>query len=144
LYGIDPANSEYYDMVLQIDGITEEDAVSTICRFAGLEQFQMSPESLKTLKNLALAAEVKTFLLDIKSTFEVCIDNRFVSLVVEPSVAKKTDLAGRLGEIMKRLPDLKGIRIITAEQPEDKFVCLPEPSLISTKENARTFFTDLG
>jgi cytidylate kinase len=144
LYGIDPANPEYYDMVLQVDRATEEDVVSTICRFAGLEQFQMTPVSLKTLQNLALAAEVKIFLIDIKAGFEVCIDNGFVSLIVEPSAAKKADVAGRLGEIMKRLPDLKGIKIVTAEQPEDKFVCLPEPSLISTKETARTFFTDLG
>jgi len=144
LYGIDPANAGLYDMVLQIDRVTEEDAVSAICHFAGLPQFQMTGESLEILRNLALAAEVKTYLTDIKADFEVCIDDGFVSLVVKPSAAKKPDLAGRLGEIMKRLPGLKGIKITAGEHPEERFVCLPEPSLISTKETARTFFTDLG
>jgi cytidylate kinase len=147
LYGFDPSDPSLYDLVLHIDKIGVKDAVVTICRMVGLEQFQTTPESKQVLQDLALAAEVKTFLIGVKPDAEVCIDNGFVSLKTEAEVSEDSDLVGKMGEIVKMVPGVKGIKVVTEKDLADRDVCLTEPSVEpqrETKDIRRTYFTDLG
>jgi len=113
LYGIDPGNPSLYDLVLHINNINVNDAVATICQSARLKQFQTTHESKRALKDLALAAEVETFLIDVKPSAEVFIDDGFVSLKTTSLPGEESDLVKKIGHIMKMIPAVKGIKIVT-------------------------------
>ncbi|MFH0946504.1 MAG: cytidylate kinase-like family protein, partial [Planctomycetota bacterium] len=55
LYGIDTADPQLYDLVINTKQITVEEAANIICHTAGLEQFKTTEESRK-----ALAERLKT------------------------------------------------------------------------------------
>jgi cytidylate kinase len=117
LYGIDPGDPSLYDLVLNINNITVNEAADTICQIARLKQFQTTHESKKALKDLALAAEVETFLIDVKPSAEVCIEDGFVSLKTTSLPAEESDLVKKIGDIMKMIPAVKGIKVVTEKYP---------------------------
>jgi cytidylate kinase len=144
LYGYDPSDPSLYDLVLHIDKLTVPDAVATICQIARLEQFQTTSELKKTMEDLALAAQVRTFLVDVKPGVEVCINNGFVSLMTDAPLAEKSELVKRMGEIVKRVPGVTGIKVMTEEHPEDMDACVSEPRVDLAKDVRPTYFTELG
>ena len=110
LYGIDPEDPRLYDLVLNIERITVDDAAAAICRISQLGQFQTTPESQKAVQDLAVAAEVKTFLIGVKTSVEVCIQDGMVILKAEDTLAREVPFEGKMGQMMK-VPGVKGIRI---------------------------------
>lgn len=144
LYGINPRNPDLYDLVLRIDKMTVQDAAAIICDTAQLEQFQTTSSSKRLLENLALAAEVKTYLIGVRPQVQVCIDDGFISLKTEAPVTDDSQLVGRMEEIMKRISGVRGIHLTTEKQMEDQFVCLREPRKSFTKDKMSTFFTEVG
>ena len=57
LYGVDPRDVNLYDIVVQINPMTVDDAVGTIGLAAQLPAFQTTSEAKKTLEELAARAE---------------------------------------------------------------------------------------
>jgi cytidylate kinase len=112
LYGIDPWDPSAYHLVLNIDKITIEDAVDTICRISGLKQFQTTPESKSAMDDLALTVEVRNFLIDVKPSVEVHIENKFVYLKPDVPLSQESEIVNKMGEIMKTIPDIKGIQVV--------------------------------
>jgi cytidylate kinase len=112
LYGIDPWDPSAYHLVLNIDKITIEDAVDTICRISGLKQFQTTPESKSAMDDLALTVEVRNFLIDVKPSVEVHIENKFVYLKPDVPLSQESGIVNKMGEIMKTIPDIKGIQVV--------------------------------
>ncbi len=112
LYGIDPWDPSAYNLVLNIDKITIEDAVDTICRISGLKQFQTTPESKSAMDDLALTVKVRTFLIDVKPSVEVHIENKFVYLKPDVPLSQESEIVNKMGEIMKTIPDIKGIQVV--------------------------------
>ncbi|GBC59807.1 histidine kinase [Desulfonema ishimotonii] len=80
LYGIDTWDSRLYDMVIHIKTITVEDATEIIAQTVRKPFFQSTPESIKILDNLLLAATVKTALTDIAPLLNVTADDGVVSI----------------------------------------------------------------
>jgi cytidylate kinase len=144
LYGYDPSDPSLYDLVLHIDKLTVQDAVTTICQMAELEQFHTTPEFAKTMEDLALAAQVRTFLADVKPSVEVCINNGFVSLKTETPLAEESELVRRMGEIVKRVPGVIGIRVMTEEHLVDADVCVSERRVDPSRERRSTYYNELG
>jgi cytidylate kinase len=112
LYGIEPWDPGAYDLVLNLDKITIEDAVDTICRISGLTQFQTTPESKSAMDDLALTVKVRNFLIDAKPNVDVRIENRFVYLKPDVPLTQDSEIVNRMGEIMKTIPDIKGIQVV--------------------------------
>lgn len=144
LYGIDPRNADLYDMVLRIDTFTVQDAAATLCNTAQLKQFQTTPASRGLLQNLALAAEVRTYLIDVRPPVEVCIDEGFISLKTQYHIKDDSQLVDRMDDIMKNVPGVRGIHLLTEKEMENQFICLREPSESFTKDKVSTFFTEVG
>ncbi len=144
LYGIDVADPNLYDLVLNTGRITEDDAADVICSMAQLPRFQTTPASKKAMEDLALAAEVETYLFNVRPRVEVCIDNGFISLKTEAQVSQDSPLVDKIEEIMKMIPGVKGIKVMSSKDPDDRSVCIAEPGGSSTDGGAPTFFTDLG
>jgi len=112
LYGIEPRDPGVYDLVLNIDKITIEDAVDTICRISGLKQFQTTPESKSAMDDLALTVKVKNFLIDVKPSVDVHIENKFVYIKPDIHLSQDSEIVNKMGEIMKTIPDIKGIQVV--------------------------------
>jgi len=144
LYGYDPSDPRLYDLVLHIDKLTIQDAVATICQIAGLGQFQTTPELKKKMEDLALAAQVRTYLTDVKPGVEVCTDNGFVSLKTDVPLAEESELVRRMGEVVKRVPGVTGIKVTTEEHPDDVDVTVSEPRVDSGRGVRPSYFTELG
>lgn len=113
LYGIEPWDPCLYDLSLHIGRITVEDAVDTICRVSMLRQFQITPESEKALDDLVLTVKVENFLLDARPTVDVHVDNKFVYLKPTAPLSERSEIVSRMGEIMKTIPDIRGIEVVS-------------------------------
>ncbi len=75
VYGTDTHDSKLYDMILRIDRLSVCDAVNIISETVQKPAFQATPESLKLVKDLALAAKVKATLAEIAPKVQVVADN---------------------------------------------------------------------
>ena len=144
LYGYDPSNASLYDLVLHVNKLTVQDAVATICHIASLEQFQTTPELKKNLEDLALAAQVRTFLGDVKPIVEVYTDNGFVSLKTAAPLAENSELVKRMGEVVKSVPGVTGIKVMTKERPDDMDVSVSGPKFDAAKDVRPAHFNELG
>ncbi|MGD8227061.1 MAG: cytidylate kinase-like family protein [Desulfobacteraceae bacterium] len=144
LYGYDPSDPSLYDLVLHIEKLTVQDAVNTICQMAELVQFHTTPEFAKTMEDLALAAQVRTFLADVKPYVEVCINNGFVSLKTEAPLAEESELVKRMGEVVKRVPGVTGIKVMTEEHLDDGDVCVSQPRVDPSIERRSAYYNELG
>jgi len=113
LYGIEPWDPSLYDLTLHINRITIEDAVDAICQVSRLKQFQITPESEKAIDDLVLAVKVENFLIDVRPRVDVLIDNKFVYLKSEIPLSEESEIVSRMGEIMKTIPGIRGIEVVT-------------------------------
>lgn len=113
LYGIEPWDPRLYDLTFHIDRITIDDAVDTICQVLRLGQFQTTPESEKAFDDLVLTVKVENFLIDVRPRVDVYIDNKFVYLKPPVPLSQSSEVVSKMGEIMKTIPGIRGIKVVT-------------------------------
>jgi cytidylate kinase len=91
LYGIDTSDPSLYDLVIHIGRITVEDAVETIIQAVQWKQFQTTPESQKALEDLALSAEVRAALVNLKP--DVVVSAKEGTVYISTKVGESQDPA---------------------------------------------------
>ena len=111
LYGIDTRKPSLYDLVIHIHKLTVNDAVNMICRTAGLEQFQTTPESQRAIDNLALATRVKAALVDVRPDIDVTAEDGIVSVKTEAPIIHEASLVREIQEISKTIAGVKETKI---------------------------------
>ncbi|BCS95395.1 hypothetical protein DSLASN_10270 [Desulfoluna limicola] len=60
---MNPSDSELYDLVINLRGISVDDCVTMICNTVALEKFKMTDKALKQIDDLAFAATIKATLV---------------------------------------------------------------------------------
>ena len=75
MYGTDTWDSRPYDIVLHIGRLTVDDAVDILFDTVKKPNFQATPQSLKLVDDLALAAKVKAALAEISPKIQVAADH---------------------------------------------------------------------
>lgn len=80
LYGVDAWDSRLYDMVLLIDKLSVDDAVSLIADVVKKPVFQTTPASLRMLNDQLIAAKIKALLLGYSLLLEVQVNDGVVTL----------------------------------------------------------------
>jgi cytidylate kinase len=110
LYGIDTWDSSLYDLVIRIHKITVQGAVDIICRTVNLKDFQTTPETKKTMDDLALAAQVKAALMEIKLDIHVTAKNGVISVTTSAPYIQEKALTHRIEDIGKKIPGVKYIK----------------------------------
>ncbi len=113
LYGIDPWDPCLYDLTLHIDRLTVKNAVETISRVAGLQQFKPTPESEKAMDDMLTALSVELILLDLKPKVHVFAENKFVYLKTPVPLSEESEIVLRMDEIMRTVPGIRGIKVVT-------------------------------
>ena len=111
LYGIDTWDSINYDLVIHIHKLTVIDAVDMICHAARLEQFQATPESQRAIDDLALAAQTKAVLIDVKADLRVSAKDGTVLIKTEAAILQSEALAQKIEEIAKTVPGVREARV---------------------------------
>jgi cytidylate kinase len=111
LYGIDTRDSSLYDLVIHIHTVSVDDAVDIICHTAGLQDFQATPESIKAIENLVLAAEVKAALIGFSYLVKVSAQDGVVFVTSEATLLQHPPLIQDIESIVKEISGVKDIRI---------------------------------
>ncbi len=111
LYGIDTSDSINYDLVIHIHKLTVKDAVDMICHGARLEQFQATPESQRVIDNLALAAQTKAVLMDVKANLQVSAQDGTILVKTEAPMLQFEALAQQIEETAKTVPGVREARV---------------------------------
>jgi cytidylate kinase len=111
LYGIDTWDPSLYDLVIHICRIQVEEAVETITQAVQWKQFHTTPESRKALANLALAAEVKAVIVNLKPDAEVMVQEGIVYILTKVGETHDPALLRDLDRIAKGVAGVKEVRI---------------------------------
>ena len=116
LYGVDWRDASLYDIVLNLEQMSLEEACDVICAAAQLKYFEFTPESQRTMNDLAVASRIKANLAMNPATsnleLEVVAHGGSVSIkgdIVGPSQVKK------IGSIVQTAP---GVTEVYLEQLE--------------------------
>jgi cytidylate kinase len=111
LYGIDTRDASLYDLVVHIRKIQVDDAVEIICNTVQLEQFQTTPESQQVMDDLALAAEVKSQLVDSYPTSTVTVRNGAATIRVLTSVVNENEVAADITAIVSQVEGVSEVSV---------------------------------
>ena len=109
---MDWADASLYDIVLNLEQMNLEEACDVICSAARLKYFEATPESQRTMDDLATASRVKANLamnpLTSNVQFEVVAQGGSVSIkgdIVGPDQAKK------IGSIVMAVPGVTKVHL---------------------------------
>ncbi len=125
LYKVDIHDPELYDMILNMETMTIDDACAVICTAAMRETFRMEAEDLKQIQDLAITSHVKASLHDICES-EVSVRHGKVFIRVSGEKIKRT--AATTPELQKQVQEkiqenlMKNIMDIVNNIPEVKDV----------------------
>jgi cytidylate kinase len=111
LYGIDTWDPSLYDLVIHIRELTTDDAAELICRTVTFKQFATTPESSKSIHNLALAAEIKAALMDIQYDVEVQVDDGHVFVQTHASPAIQHEIREQILAIVEGIAGVKEVTV---------------------------------
>ena len=112
LYGIDTRDPGLYDLVIHIHKITVEDAVDIICDTVMLDHFKTTPESQRSIENLALAAEVKATLIELKPDIEVRAGlDGIISVHTNAPETQAKSLIKEMKDLAADIPGVKDLKV---------------------------------
>jgi cytidylate kinase len=108
LYGIDTNDPSLYDLVIHIDKLSTDDAASMICRTAGLNRFQATPESQQAIEDLLLAARIKGSLIKRYPRVNVTAKEGAVRIALEGGSSSESKA---IRDTVGQIPGVKKIDI---------------------------------
>lgn len=113
LYGIDTWDPSLYDMVLNIAGLSVDEAVEIICQTVRLKRFQTTTESRRRLEDLALAARVKAALVETKPDIDVSAQNGHVHIKTDIEESREAELCSEIIRIAGSVPGVGDVAVET-------------------------------
>lgn len=113
LYGIDTWDSRLYDLVIQIDRLSVDDAVELIAEAAGKQAFQITPEVRLMLDNQVLCARIHAMLVNYSFMLEVQVKAGVVSLANIGEVLRSDQsLRSRIETLVKEIDGVREVRFL--------------------------------
>lgn len=112
LHGTDITNPEQYDMVVNINRLTVDDAAEVICSAVRREKFQTTEVSRRKMADLAMEAEVKAALMEVQPPKQVSAHNGIVSVQVQANMFKDDKIA-KIVESLSR--SVEGVQEVKTE-----------------------------
>ncbi len=111
LYGIDTSDPSLYDLVIHIHTITVDAAVDIICYKVGADRFQSTPESVRKIEDLCLAAEIRAILMESKPDARVEVENGTVLLRARASMAGRAAFEKETRALIEPLSGVRELQI---------------------------------
>jgi cytidylate kinase len=110
LYGVDITDPDQYDMVININRLSVDEAADIICSTAKLEKFQTTAESRQKIEDIALEAEVKAVLMNVKPPKGVSAHNGVVSVQVQAGIFSDDKITGMVEALSRSVDGVKEVR----------------------------------
>lgn len=114
LYGVDPWDSNLYDLVIRIDRLSMDQAVDFICQAAGGAGFQADAKELGLLKDLALACRIKAELVEEFSSVAVACAYGHVIVYIKEKGPGSAKLHKRLEALRASIGGIHSVEIHAA------------------------------
>lgn len=114
LYGIDVSDPIFYNLVLNMQKMSVDDAVDLLAHAASLGNFQTTPESQEAIDDLVLAAEVRAALIGVKFDIDVSVQKGLVYVNTSALRSKKDELKKQMETAVSGIPGIKDFRIYMA------------------------------
>lgn len=111
LYGIDTWDPYLYDLVIHVRKIKIDHAVDIICNTIKLGNFATTLESQKIIENLALAAEVKAAIVNLKPDVEVTASDGSVMIKTTINESKEGSIIRKIENMARSVPDVNSVKI---------------------------------
>jgi cytidylate kinase len=111
LYGMDTWDPAHYDIVLNIQNTPVDVATAVICHAACLPHFQRTPQSQRTLDDLALAARVKAAVVQTIPRVQVTADGGRVTVRLVTTESQEAALLQQITDIAGGLPGVEHLEI---------------------------------
>jgi osmotically-inducible protein OsmY len=112
LYGVDWRDASVYDIVLNLEQLSLDEARDIICQASHAKRFRLTPETKKAMNDLALASRVKAKLAMDSATsnlqVQVTADGGSISIkadILSPAQAKT------IGAIVHTVPGVTEIHL---------------------------------
>lgn len=110
LHGVDITEPDQYDMVVNINRLTVDEAADIVCSTARLEKFQTTAESRQKMEDIAMEAEVKAVLMNIKPPKDVSAHNGIVSVQIQGGMFSDERTAGMVEALSRTVDGVKEVR----------------------------------
>lgn len=110
LYGVDITDPDQYDMVININRLSVDEAADIISSTANLEKFQTTAESRQKMEDLAMEAEVKAVLMNIKPPRDVSAHKGVVSVQVQAGIFSDDNVVGMVEALSRTVEGVKEVR----------------------------------
>jgi len=111
LYGIETTDPSLYDVVINIEHLTPEDAVDIICHRVSLKRFHTTPESQQRIEDLSLAANAKAAIIERFPSSQVSCQNAVVLVRIETALSQEEKATAEIKEMLKPLGEIKDVRV---------------------------------
>jgi cytidylate kinase len=111
LYGIDTRDPALYDLVIHINRLDTDDAVDIICNTVSSDKFKTTPQSQKNIENLAVGAEVKAALIDLKPDIKVYASDGIVSVTTKAHESEEKSLTSEMKQAVKDIPGVEDLKV---------------------------------
>lgn len=113
MYGSYSGDPKLYDLVINVNKDTIDDAVDLICHVAGMKEFQTTLKSQKAMDDLVLTAEIKAALIDLKPDIEVSGLNGIIHVNTTVPESQEEELVHKINEIAINIQGVKEIKVHT-------------------------------
>lgn len=110
LYGIDTASPELYDIILRIDCLGINEAVDALYNIAKRPCFQSTPETLKNVKDMFIAASAYAVIINKFPDAIVKCKNGVVMVSVESALAVEDKVAKKIQDMVKNIDGVKEVK----------------------------------
>jgi cytidylate kinase len=111
LYGIDTCDPSLYDLVLHLKHLTTDEAADIICHAVRLDRFRTTAESRQTMKDLALAAQVRAALVEKVPDINVSCDHGDIHIAAKANVLSQEKLTADLTVTAARVGGVKAVDV---------------------------------
>jgi len=110
LYHADWYDPSLYDIVINLEFISIDDACEIVCRIASLDKFKITPESQKVMDDMVLSTEVSATLAGSKGIADAGIEIEADGgvITIGGTVGSLED-ADKIREIVRKMPGVKEI-----------------------------------
>ena len=110
-YGIEPGDPKLYDLLIQINRYSTNDAAEIICRTVKLPHFKTTQESQKALDNLVLNAQVKSSIIHKWPNIEVSSDDGNVVIHIEAPIIQESLLCEQIIPLVTEIPGVRDAKV---------------------------------
>lgn len=111
LHGVDPWDSNLYDLVICIDTLTADDAVEFICRATESAGFRATPQSLQKMKDFAIACRIKAELVDDFPSAGITCQYGNIIIYAKVKEPAKVKLLAKLEKIRQHISGIHNLEI---------------------------------